>query len=210
MHTLVSFMIQSAWGDLMTTVDLSIPYRKVLMVLPKKRVGSEHKLKEGFHYEKYTDDLFDAWCSLQTGVKLFETKEQAAGKLKEMLAEDRAFFEENFLFVMDEKGNLAASAGLWPGRDFDEPRLRIHYVATDPSFQHNGLARSMLTKLAVKYDTLKTKYPLYLATQAQSYGAIRLYASIGFTPYLGAYNGHTQEQSGQDWEETTKILREHA
>ena len=192
----------------MTKLDSSIPYRKVLMVLPKKRIERVFDLKEGFSYGPFDDDLFEPWCALQTSVNLFSSMEQARDALTAMLEKDRAFFETHFLFVKNEAGQLAASAGLWPGCDFDEERLRVHYVACDESCQHQGIARAMLTKLGAMYDSIPSKYPLYLSTQSQSYGAIALYASLGFTPYLGAYRGSTREQSEQAWEETTRILKE--
>lgn len=197
-------------GEVMTKLDPNIPYHKVLMVLPKKRITQEKPLNEKYHYVRYDDSLFEKWCELQYGVNLFSSIEEARAALRKMLEKDRTFFEENFLFVMDKDENLAASAGLWYGNDFDEQRLRIHYVACDEKHQHQGLSQAMLTKLCMKYDTIPSKYPLYLSTQSQSYGAIRLYARIGFTPYLGAYKGHTKEQSEKDWEATTDILREYA
>ena len=36
----------------------------------------------------------------------------------------------------------------------------------------------MLTKLCMMYDLIPSKYPLYLATQSQSYGAIKLYSRL--------------------------------
>ena len=91
--------------------------------------------------------------------------------------------------------------------DFEESRLRVHYVAVSLSAQHKKIAQAMLTKLCMMYDKIPGKYPLYLATQSQSYGAIKLYSRLGFTPYLGAYKGCTEQKSKNAWQNVTEILR---
>lgn len=124
-----------------------------------------------------------------------------------MLTRDRDFFSKHFLFVANESNELVGSAGLWYGNDFEESRLRVHYVAVSLSAQHKKIAQAMLTKLCMMYDTIPGKYPLYLATQSQSYGAIKLYSRLGFTPYLGAYKGCTEQKSKNAWQNVTEILR---
>ena len=124
-----------------------------------------------------------------------------------MLTRDRDFFSKHFLFVVNENNELVGSAGLWFGNDFEESRLRVHYVAVSLSAQHKKIAQAMLTKLCMMYDMIPSKYPLYLATQSQSYGAIKLYSRLGFTPYLGAYKGCTEQKSKNAWQNVTEILR---
>ena len=141
---------------------------------------------------------------------LFDSLAQAKEKWESMLKEDRAFFVQNFLFVADQQGELVASAGLWPGHDFEEKRLRVHFVAVKETAQHQKIAQSMLTKLCMKYDEMPGKYPLYLVTQSQSYGAIALYARLGFTPYLGATDHEDADHAQEAWEKVTQILREKA
>lgn len=192
----------------MSILDRSIPYRSVLMVLPRKRIEKERPLSGDYRYVPYSDAYFQAWCQLHTSTGLFETLEEAQECLLGMLAEDRAFFEDNFLFVVDQDGNLVGSAGLWPGDAFGGDRLRIHYVSVDEKAQHKGIASSMLSKLSMHYDSIPSKYPLYLSTQSQSYAAIALYAKLGFTPYLGAYKGHSKEESEAAWQFITALLKE--
>ena len=80
-------------------------------------------------------------------------------------------------------------------------------MAVSLSAQHKKIAQAMLTKLCMMYDTIPSKYPLYLATQSQSYGAIKLYSRLGFTPYLGAYKGCTEQKSKNAWQNVTEILK---
>lgn len=192
----------------MSILDRSIPYRSVLMVLPRKRIEKEKSLHPDYTYIPYSDEYFQAWCQLHTSTGLFETLEKAQECLTGMLVEDQAFFEDNFLFVVDQDGHLVGSAGLWPGQAFEVDRLRVHYVSVDEKAQHKGIASSMVSKLAIHYDSIPNKYPLYLSTQSQSYAAIALYAKLGFTPYLGAYKGHTKEESEADWQFITTLLKE--
>ena len=191
---------------IMTVLDKDIPFVKVLMVMSRKTIQKEIELNSKFHYVEYSDSLKEDWCKLQCEVNLFNSMEDARKKWNEMVQRDKAFFSKNFLFVKDEKERLVASAGLWYGKDFEENRLRIHYVAVSESAQHNKIAQSMLTRLCVMYDKIPGKYPLYLATQSQSYGAIKLYSRLGFTPYLGAYKGCSEQKNTQAWTTVTKLL----
>lgn len=193
----------------MTVLDTSIPYIKVLMVMARKTIRKEIELNTNYHYAKFNENLKEAWCRLQCEVCLFENMEEARKKWDSMLTRDMDFFSNNFLFVENKKNELVASAGLWYGNDFDQDRLRIHYVAVSQKAQHQKIAQSMLTKLCIKYDRIPGKYPLYLATQSQSYGAIKLYARLGFTPYLGAYKGSSEQKSKKAWQSVTDVLKKY-
>ena len=174
----------------MTVLDTSIPYEKVLMVMARKTIRKEIELNPKFHYVEFDESLKEAWCKLQTQVCLFENIDEARKKWDSMLTRDRDFFSKHFLFVANENS-----------------RLRVHYVAVSLSAQHKKIAQAMLTQLCMMYDMIPSKYPLYLATQSQSYGAIKLYSRLGFTPYLGAYKGCTEQKSKNAWQNVTEILR---
>ncbi|WP_270433754.1 GNAT family N-acetyltransferase [Holdemanella biformis] len=191
----------------MTVLDTSIPYEKVLMIMARKTIRKEIELNPKFHYVEFDESLKEAWCKLQTQVCLFENIDEARKKWDSMLTRDKDFFSKHFLFVVNENNELVGSAGLWFGNDFEESRLRVHYVAVSLSAQHKKIAQAMLTKLCMMYDMIPSKYPLYLATQSQSYGAIKLYSRLGFTPYLGAYKGCTEQKSKNAWQNVTEILR---
>ena len=193
----------------MTVLDTNIPYEKVLMVMARRTIRKEIELNSEFHYIEFDESLKEAWCRLQTEVCLFENIDEARKKWDSMITRDKSFFSKHFLFVANENDELVGSAGLWYGNDFDEKRLRLHYVAVAISAQHKKIAQAMLTKLCMMYDSIPGKYPLYLATQSQSYGAIKLYARLGFTPYLGAYKGSSEQKSKLAWESVTNILKKY-
>ena len=197
------------WENSMTVLDREIPYIKVLMVMARKTIRKEVNLNSDYCYVPFDASLKDAWCKLQTEVGLFETLQEAQKKWDSMVLRDADFFSKHFLFVVNEKNELVGSAGLWYGNDFDDNRLRVHYVAVSQSAQHQKIGQAMLTKLCMMYDRIPGKYPLYLATQSQSYGAIKLYSRLGFTPYLGAYKGSSEQKSKFAWQKVTKILQNH-
>lgn len=192
----------------MTVLDKSVPYIRALMVMARHTIYKEIPLHEEYHYVAYDDSLKEAWCLLQCEVGLFDSVEQASQKWDAMLKEDDQSFKENFLFVADAKGHLVGSVGLWKGHDFKEDRLRVHYLAVSLKAQHKHIATSMMTKLCMKYDSIRGKYPLYLVTQSQSYGAIAFYSRLGFTPYLGETLTSSSKESEKNWEDITNILRE--
>lgn len=194
----------------MTVLDKNVPYIKVLMVISRKTIEKEVELNSKYHYVDFSDDLKMDWCKLQCEVNLFDSMDGASAKWNQMILRDKDFFSKHFLFVKDENDNLVGSAGLWYGSDFDEQRLRIHYVAVSPSAQHQKIAQSMLTRLCKMYDLIPSKYPLYLVTQSQSYGAIKCYYRLGFTPYLGAYHGSSEQKSKQAWKNVTEILADYS
>ena len=194
----------------MTTVDRTIEFVKVIMVIPRKEFSKEIPLKEGYTYQPYQDDMQEEWCKLHVATGLFETMEEAQKNITSMLETDKEAFEKQFVFVCDANKKLVASCGLWQGKHFGTQRLRLHDVSVLPEYQHQGIAKSMIVHCARMYDEMKSRYPLYVVSQSQSYGAIALYSRLGFTPYLGEYTDHTKEQSEKDWEKVTAILKEKA
>ena len=169
----------------MTVLDTSIPYEKVLMVMARKTIRKEIELNQEFHYVEFDESLKEAWCKLQTEVCLFENLEEARKKWDSMLTRDRDFFSKHFLFVANEQDELVGSAGLWYGNDFEESRLRVHYVAVSLSAQHKKIAQAMLTKLCMMYDTIPGKYPLYLATQSQLWSYQVIFKTWFYTVFRG-------------------------
>lgn len=188
----------------MTVLDKNVEYKPLIMVVPRKKL-SLIPLESPYRYSDYKESFYEPWVRLQCEVGLFETEEEARKALDSFLPNI-----DQFVFVTNEKNELVASAGLWEGTHFDTPRLRIHYVAVSEKDQHKGIGASMITKLSAMYDHRPSKYPLYLVTQTNSYGAIALYSRMGFNPYFGEYKGCSEEENKKNWELATQILREKA
>ena len=60
----------------------------------------------------------------------------------------------------------------------------------------------------MNFDRIKGKYPLYAKVNAQAYNEIKLLSKMEFTPFLGQTSTKSEEESVQDWERITKILKE--
>ncbi len=193
----------------MTTLDTSVQDVPLLMILPKKKILSESPLHEDYQYETYKEAFKEEWIQLQMEVGLFDTMDQASEKA-DLFFEDPEIVDKKFVFVTDKEGKLVASCGMWPGTHLGSSRERLHYVAVKESHQHKGIAKAMMTQLVLRYESAPTKYPLYLATQSGSYGAIALYSRLGFIPYLGEYPGCTKKQNEKNWQIATDILKEKA
>lgn len=191
----------------MTVLDKSVEYRPLLMIIPRKRQGQVKALAQGYTYCSWDDSMKAAWAELQFKAGLYDSLEEANQSLDEFLQEKEQFISQ-FLFVCNDQGELVGSAGLWQGNHFGQNRLRVHYVAVSESAQHQGIASAMVSKLIAMYDQIPSKYPLYLATQTNSYGAIAMYSHLGFTPYLGAWRDCSEAQSKDNWELATEFLRE--
>lgn len=193
----------------MTVLDKEVEYRPLLMIIPRKRQDREKELHKDYSYCQWEDSMKEQWVSLHVETGLFESKEEGEACLEDFLKEEENF-KNQFLFVCDTNHQLVGSAGIWPGNHFGMKRLRVHYVSVSQVAQHKGIASSMVSRLIHMYDEMPSKYPLYLATQTNSYGAIAMYSHLGFTPYLGQWKDCSKEQSEENWEIATEILREKA
>ena len=191
----------------MTVLDKEVEYRPLLMIIPRKRQDQEKDLHKDYQYMPWQDSMKEEWIQLHLETGLFDSFEEGKTCLDTFLEEKEVFIKQ-FVFVCDVQGHLIASAGLWKGNHFGIERLRIHYVSVNQKAQHKGIASSMVSHLIRLYDEMPSKYPLYLATQTNSYGAIAMYAHLGFTPYLGEWKNCTKEESERNWELATEILRE--
>ncbi len=191
----------------MTVLDKEVEYRPLLMIICRKRIAHEKELDSAYSYVSWKDSMKEEWIHLHMETGLFESFEEGENCLNEFLKEKETF-EKQFVFVCDQQGHLMASAGLWKGDHFGMDRLRIHYVSVSQKAQHKGIASAMVSHLVCLYDEMPSKYPLYLATQTNSYGAIAMYSHLGFTPYLGEWKNCSKEESERNWEIATEILRE--
>ena len=65
----------------MTVLDKSVPFIRVLMVMPRKTVRKEIPLNTKYQYVEFDDTLKEAWCKLQLEVGLFDSLVQAKEKM---------------------------------------------------------------------------------------------------------------------------------
>lgn len=170
----------------MTTLDKSIPYYPVLMVLTQPPVVDEIPLAQGYSFQPYDPSYKEAWIALHVSLGQLDSMEAGRRYFAETFECHPEELQRNMILVIDEKGNLAGTSSVWEGFHFGERRMRVHWVGVDEQHQRRGLAKSLMLKTIQLYRTLDCEYPLYLTTQTNSYVAISMYQHLGFTAYRGS------------------------
>lgn len=178
-----------------TGIDHSVPYTAVVMIRENPENVPDCRLPEGYRFAAFTPEDEENWVRLQAEVTHVESPEQG-----------RAIFREEFLqapegvpceacpgyadvvkrtvLVKDPAGNLAGVAALWTGNTFGEVWQRVHWVAVHPDHQGKGIAKCMLARMLLLCRELGWDGPVYLTTQTKTYRAVRVYAQMGFRPYM--------------------------
>ncbi|MCL2446325.1 MAG: GNAT family N-acetyltransferase [Oscillospiraceae bacterium] len=161
-------------------LDKTIPHIGVIMT----KAASDYPrfaLPAGFCFCGYQTGMEEAWARLMVHVEQIDSLEEARNYFRKEFLARPELLAKQCLFVLDETGEIAATASIWPGNHFGQELLRVHWVACAPQHQGKGLAKALLDTLsAMKYDQL-----LYLTSQTWSYQALGLYARFGFVPYHG-------------------------
>ena len=179
-----------------TGIDHAVPYTAVVMTRANAENFPAHALPEGYHFATFTPADETAWVQLQTVVTHVENEQQGRQIFREEFlqagekvpcAECPGYAEtvRRTVLVKDAAGNLVGAATLWMGDTFGETWQRVHWVAVHPDHQGKGLAKCMLARMLELYQELDCKTPIYLTTQTKTYRAVRIYAQMGFVPYLG-------------------------
>ena len=192
----------------MTTIDPRFDYCELLLQHENPAQVPAPSLPESYAVASDPLAYRDAWVALMGELRFPGDLDEHRAHWAAMAETDPELFSRYSAFVVDGQGDLAATCSLWPGRHFSPERLRIHWVMTSPSHQRKGLARVAVAECCRRFAADKPGEPLYLSTQAQSWPAIRLYESMGFAPYEGAWSDRTAEQSAADWAEARRLVRE--
>ena len=179
-----------------TGIDHVVPYTAVVMTRENAENFPAYALPEGYQFAKFTPEDESAWVRLQTVVTHVENEQQGRQIFREEFLQageevpcaECSGYEETVcrtVLVKDTAGNLVGAATLWMGDTFGETWQRVHWVAVHPDHQGKGLAKCMLARMLALYQELGCESPIYLTTQTKTYRAVRIYAQMGFSPYLG-------------------------
>lgn len=179
-----------------TGIDHAVPYTAVVMTRENAENFPAYSLPEGYHFAIFAPEDEENWVQLQTVVTHVENEQQGrqifrreflqAGE--EILCEECPGYAETVrrtVLVKDSAGNLVGAATLWMGDTFGETWQRVHWVAVHPDHQGKGIAKCMIARVLELYKELGCDTPIYLTTQTKTYRAVRLYAQMGFVPYMG-------------------------
>lgn len=178
-----------------TGIDHTVPYTAVVMTRENAENFPAYSLPEGYHFATFTPEDEEKWVQLQTVVTHVDRASQGRRIFrKEFLqtgegipCEECPGYAETVrrtVLVKDTAGTLVGVATLWTGDIFGETWQRVHWVAVHPDHQGKGIAKCMIVRMLELYKELGCNTPIYLTTQTKTYRAIRIYAQMGFVPYL--------------------------
>ena len=179
-----------------TGIDHTVPYTAVVMTRENGNNFPAYPLPNGYSFAAFTPGDEENWVQLQTlvthvenaaqGRQIFRQEFLMAGE--QTPCEECPGYEETVrrtVLVKTADGTLVGAATLWTGDTFGTIWQRVHWVAVHPDHQGKGLAKCMIARMLALYGELGCSGPIYLTTQTKTYRAVRVYAQMGFIPYLG-------------------------
>lgn len=83
------------------------------------------------------------------------------------------------------------------------PALKVQ----DGAAQDQDLFEAIVSRLAMVYDQLPMRYPLYIRFHSNQLELIAKASRMGFVPYFGQWEEKTFDQSEEDWTKVTDSLR---
>lgn len=193
----------------MTVLEKELPDEKLLMILERRNVRNlSDQLPAGMtEAGKEKKAYRDQWCALLVKLGFEDSCEKAEERYEAMCRKDEKFFLDHLYLLVDDRNQLMSACGLWYGSDFETERIRLHYVMSDPAAQKKGAARYVISRAVRDYFSLYDE-ALYVSTQAQSWPAIRLYASLGFEPFVDDCRKFDRKTAERRWQACRKIMRE--
>jgi GNAT superfamily N-acetyltransferase len=185
-------------------LDKTIPYFGVIMVKDNIKEYPKYNLPNGYSFCMYEDGYENYWAKLEYRVGEFNSFEAAFEYFDSEFIRNKEELYKRCIFVKNEAGEIIATASIWYGNHFgDKLMQRIHWVAVDPDYQGNGIAKALITKTLDTFNELGLGDILYLTTQTWSFKAINIYMKFGFKPYMGEKPVNWKTKS-QNFEEENK------
>ncbi len=178
-------------------IDHSLPHIYVIMERTIKHTYKNIELPDGFYFSTYKDGFdkqfgkllyaVEEVDSITAGINVFHKtflqSDSISTNIKTL--NNYSVMVKNLVFICNLDGRVVASGALWPGRHFGKELIRLHWITVLPSYQNLGLSKAIVKKLLAKFDELYAGEYLYLSSQTQSYKALSIYSTFGFTPYFG-------------------------
>ncbi len=183
--------------------ERTIPSYTVIMVRGEP-ISSPSPLPEGFSFCFYTPGMEEEWCRILCSVHAFPDRQSALESFEAEFAGKETLLLRRMIFVCDSEGRAVGTALLWPGEDLGKPMERVHWTATIPGLQGQGIGKALLAKVLEINPEECGKKGVYLITQTTAYRAINLYKQFGFEAYLGPQPPHFKTRGGT-FEDETRI-----
>ena len=113
--------------------------------------------------------------------------------------------KENYVIVYDDNYKEIGKASFVQGDEYGVKRYKIELQCDCSDLD---LYCYLVSKMCIHYDTLPTKYPLYIVLEDSQLEKIKVLSRIGFTPYLGDMKDQSEKENKEIWEAITQRLRE--
>lgn len=105
-----------------------------------------------------------------------------------------------------EQENLLARA-VWETEDdfgFDRPAIQMTVLNQELELD---LFEALVSRLALAYESMPSRYPLYIRVPKDHLMLIAKASRMGFVPYFGEWKESSSHHSQNTWEEITHALR---
>lgn len=106
--------------------------------------------------------------------------------------------------IVDQHGQVVAKTRFEKGDEFPGERIKLAWECQPGYEQVLAHLAGVMAKL---YDEMPGRYPLYTEMKGYDLEVIKTLARIGFTPYLGEYEGCSEEKNKEIWQQVTDALR---
>lgn len=166
-------------------IDNTLRYYGLIMEKNNMDEYPIYKLPVGYEFILNPENIENEWCRIQYASHLVSSMDEAHNIFQKEFKPHAELLGTFCIFVRNQKGELVATASLWPGNLFGFIRQRVHWISVVPFAQGLGIGKALLTRLLY----LSKKYYggewIYLTTQSWNYNAVAVYYKFGFKPYCG-------------------------
>ena len=159
-------------------LDKSIPYHNIIMAADRWISPGPCPLPPGYSIRTYRAGDEGHWARIETSVGEFPAIEKAMEYWEGQYRPHLDMVKERCLFACDAQGLPVATCTAWT-QDEPEPLHMLHWVATCPQAQGQGLGQALVCRAMECFDRAGT-FPVILHTQTWSHQAVRLYHRLGF------------------------------
>lgn len=162
-------------------LDISLPYKPVVMLRPDLSDLPGWTLPEGYTPVPWEPGMERGWCEIERACGGFSTIDAAMERFGWEFLPFPDLLRQRMWFALAPDGEPIATVTFWTGRHMGGSMSRIHWVATHPDHQRRGVARGLLAEVLRRGAAL-AEGSVYLTSQTWSWPAIRLYKEAGFLP----------------------------
>src|SRR6478609_7887702 len=140
------------------------------------------ELPEGFLIRTFREGDIANWSQIETSVDEFPAVERAERYFEGEFGPQMVLMSDRSFMLETLAGEAIGTTTAWMGAFRGEPMGKIHWVAIDPAYQGNGLAKPLVA--TALHRLARDHQRAYLDTQTTSYRAVGLYLKYGFEPVI--------------------------